>query len=354
MSPAIQKKLQEFRRNEKLQARFWKLVERVSLEDLLWPEEAGAVFGQAFKVRGAGKVPYPLLDVELQLESVERKIFDLCREEGSAHPALAYYHLFRFEERFRAPGDRKTKARIRSLKAHLGVSPKMLRARSEEALRKLLLAELGGMTKSFSQLSARVGEMEAEREVFRNPAFLHPHHRRTIETLQEDRDEMRRQVREASLLREAHADEKRHLGELLTMRNSQSVEYERELDGLRRELEVLSRKCDALVSKNIELSNRLSEPPEAAGLGEILDGIRDRINSALREGVEKGDDWLLKNIRAETDQLERARVYLGRAFYDMGILHFRLGDREKAVAQLRAARELGVDGAEADHIINSG
>ena len=80
--------------------------------------------------------------------------------------------------------------------------------------------------------------------------------------------------------------------------------------------------------------------------------VRDKINAALRAGVNQADDILLKNLRGEIDQLMRARVYLGRALYDIGLLYLRLGQKHKAITEFRAARELGIEDPETNQMLN--
>lgn len=64
---------------------------------------------------------------------------------------------------------------------------------------------------------------------------------------------------------------------------------------------------------------------------------------------------LIARLKKEIDQLQRARVYLGRALYDVGILYARINKRDEALTELRAARELGVeDSAMIDYIKQSG
>ncbi|HMW61444.1 MAG TPA: hypothetical protein PKA91_17440, partial [Leptospiraceae bacterium] len=78
---------------------------------------------------------------------------------------------------------------------------------------------------------------------------------------------------------------------------------------------------------------------------------RDKINSALRAGIHEAPDAILKSLSDEISQLKRARLYLGRALYDIGILYHRKGDRERAKEELRAARELGVRDADVENIL---
>ena len=45
-------------------------------------------------------------------------------------------------------------------------------------------------------------------------------------------------------------------------------------------------------------------------------------------------------------------MYLGKALYDLGILYLRTGEKENAVEELRAAKELGIEDPETNKIIN--
>ena len=62
---------------------------------------------------------------------------------------------------------------------------------------------------------------------------------------------------------------------------------------------------------------------------------------------------LIVRIRREIEQLQRARIYLGKAVFDLGMLYLRLGRKEDAIAELRAARELGVNDPEANRLIEN-
>ena len=84
----------------------------------------------------------------------------------------------------------------------------------------------------------------------------------------------------------------------------------------------------------------------------MLDNIRDRVNGIIRSGVLK-EEILLSRIGSEVEQLQRARIYLGRALFDMGMLYLRMGKKEAAFQELRAARELGVEDPEADRFLQS-
>jgi hypothetical protein len=61
---------------------------------------------------------------------------------------------------------------------------------------------------------------------------------------------------------------------------------------------------------------------------------------------------MIIKIKQEIEELQRARIYLGKALYDLGLLYLRLGKKENALVELKAARELGVEDPEVNRIIN--
>jgi len=144
--------------------------------------------------------------------------------------------------------------------------------------------------------------------------------------------------------------EVQRLTELIIENPTITVQQE-ELESLKKEYRLLSEKYDLLVSKNIELRNLLEQQNHVKTLQDALNKVRDRINKILKTGGLNEEVMIIK-IKQEIEELQRARIYLGKALYDLGLLYLRLGKKENALIELRAARELGVEDPEVNRIIN--
>lgn len=242
---------------------------------------------------------------------------------------------------------------IQSFKAKLDIPPKLRTATAEQ----LQLA----MARELSDISARFVTEESERslllleiERYRNPDFIHPEHRAVMERQRQELEDLQRELRRERKRGDLLEREVHRLTEQIIEGPSPSVRNEQlhELESLRRDYQLLSQKYDMLVSKNIELSNRLESYSHTRHLEQALDKIRDRVNAVIRtEGLT--DEMLVVRIRREVEQLQRARIYLGKALFDLGMLYLRLGRREDAIAELRAAKELGVDDPEANRLLQN-
>lgn len=242
---------------------------------------------------------------------------------------------------------------IQGIKARLEIPARLRAAPAED-----LLAE---MSVQLNELSRRFlvsdGEREAlllEVERYRNPDYIHPHLRAEAERMAAEFENLQREFRRERKRGDLLESEVHRLTEQIIEGPSPSVRNEQlhELESLRRDYQLLSQKYDMLVSKNIELSNRIESSSHVKSLEQALDRVRERVNAAIHtEGA--SNEMLLVRIRREVEQLQRARIYLGKALFDLGMLYLRLGRRDDAVAELRAARELGIDDPEANRLLRS-
>jgi hypothetical protein len=382
---SILQKLDKFQSDPKLRAEFEEFARQAWLPDLLWPERRPKVFPAKFRgsqtpARARSKkkptprkgrdVVYPLMDVSRRLDFVAINLDQLARTMAS-HPAVAYLYLTLFQEEYRPPesGKKRVSAaaaaraeknkiiynKAQRLKRRLVVSPAVKRARNRHDLSVAVLAEFDKQTEGFYAQRQQIQSLEIELEMHRKTLGLHSEDRKRIDELVAENANLnvrltKERERSAGVEQElARLAEQVLHGGPFTSESQVAEEYHQ----LRHEHGILSQKYDALISKNIELSNRLERAGKARALEEVLNTLRDKINGVLRSGLLKNDDALLASIQGEIAQLQRARIYLGRALYDVGMLYLRSGDRKRALAELRAARELGVESADTNRIIGS-
>lgn len=414
MPVSILQKLDSFHSSPELQAEFEDIARQVWLPDLLWPERNPKAFPAKFRARdaapasrqAAGKkkaarrssaqsrrsvgpeVVYPLQDVSRRLDYVALNLDYLARTMRS-HPAVAFLYLFLFQEEYQSPvaagsgssrgarkgiskkkGKKKKQSaaarrkeeerkliynKVQRLKRKLVVSPAVKRARSRHDLSVAVLAEFDSQTEAYYSGQRQIEALDIELEMHRKTLGLHSEDRKRIDELVAENANLnvrlsRERERSGGLEQELSrlAEQVLHGGPFVS--ESQVAE---EYQQLRHDHGVLSQKYDALISKNIELSNRLERAGKARALEEVLNTLRDKINGVLRSGLMKNDDALLATIQGEITQLQRARIYLGRALYDVGMLYLRAGDRKRALAELRAARELGVESADTNRLLGA-
>ncbi|MBW7858465.1 MAG: hypothetical protein H3C43_09280 [Leptonema sp. (in: Bacteria)] len=254
--------------------------------------------------------------------------------------------------------DRKKQLRslhrmIQSIKSKLEIESK-LRSASTEQLQFEMARQLNKISAEFVTDQSDQSLLLAEIERYRNPDFMHPHHRLAFEQAVSELEHLRREFRRERKRGDLLESEVRRLTEQIIEGPSPSVRNEQlhELESLRRDYQLISQKYDMLVTKNIELSNRLEDHSHVKSLEQALDKVRDRINAAIRTD-DLTNEMLIVRIRREIEQLQRARIYLGKAVFDLGMLYLRLGRKEDAIAELRAAKELGVNDPEANRFIEN-
>jgi predicted nuclease with TOPRIM domain len=373
-----------------MQEEFLELCKSIPIEALLWPESFPQHFSDDYLVsKGKKSVPYPLADHEDRIKALQW-LFDDWSGEGAGnpeHPLVLCYYLNEYQKQFRIARrksesalERATKAvltekksrkpsaadlrrqererekerhyrKLQALKNKLPIE-KSLKTADSSVLQKEVLAALRELIRDRDGLFAEQGvaSVQAVADIPEEEAEVHSRLESVLDESQQLRAQLEREKIRADLLEE----EVQRLAEQIISSPTTIVTRadSGELDRLKKEFDALSHQYDALVSKNIDLSNRLNRFDQAVRLEEVLDSIRDRFNSIFRSGVLK-EEVLLSRIGNEVEQLQRARVYLGRALFDMGKLYLRMGKRDAAFQELRAARELGVEDPEAERFLQS-
>lgn len=406
LPPNVEDAIAQFRKDADARLRFQNALRSASIPEVIDPAAGTAVFGKEFVAVVRGRpVVYPLIYDEDRVAFLADKITLAARGQTDApvHPASAYLQVAVYQEQFRkaheavlrrAARDKATAAarrkrgkagsarataqrrkpaaplsltaaamreqeehtlftKIEKLKKRLRVPATFAKARSLDQLRELVLGEFDNLVSDYVHKDAEVAVLTAEVLVYRKPDYMHAEAIRAMDELVAENTrqkiELKREVRRADTLEQ----EVQRLAEQILSTPGRVPSTTEEIEVLRRDSNVLSDKYDTLVSKNIELVNRLERAENTGSLEIILDTIREKINGALRAGVQTADDVLLRRIQEELIQLVRARGYLGRALYDMGLLYLRIGRRADAVRELRAARELGVEDPETNRLLNS-
>lgn len=401
MTAGTKKKLEKFLQSSTLQERFLKAVLLADPSDILWPESNPGRFGKTFiHTENSKKLVYPLSDDHIKLQSLEFRLKAAQSDtELSVSPAITYYYLKKFENELLKkplyrkalkespkrsvrkkipklsgkkktapkktvifPGDNQILARdvldkLNGIIKKIKVPSSLKKAKDEAELLSAVFTEEKNITKKYREVSNSLDSCRVELSFFRNPEFMHQKHRKKMDELQHELSEyeemLKRETSRSNLLEnEVNRLAEQIISDSFLLRDRSDAQ---EISDLRKEHAVLSQKYDTLVSKNIDLSNRLEKAKSSKSLEMILDSIRDKINVALKSGVagnKEGDETLLRSLQSEIGQIQRARIYLGRALFDMGILFLRLGDKNRAREELRAARELGIEDPETNRILN--
>ncbi len=378
METKLEQRLADFVRNPARVHEFKDSVERIEFLALLNPADFAASYPKEFLLRVDGRsFPFPLLDADFHLECVREYVEKQTSPGGSLHPVLAYAALFDFREQFGqtkraapakpAPGKKPGRSAVKSappsarealrkrrflsvqkIMSLLDVPAEMKRAKSAPEVQAAALRALGAAVNESTQLQLRVQSLESELEVFKDPQYAHTSIKSGLAQMQaQNSDLAMKLIKEQNRADLLESEIQRLTDHIL------AHPAEGELDSAKREYNLISQKCDALVTRNIELSNRIKDLGRPRRLEEILDQIRDKINHAIRSGLHENPDAMLRTITEEISQLQRARLYLGRALYDIGILYHRKGDTNRAKEELRAARELGVRDSDVENILKS-
>jgi len=150
-------------------------------------------------------------------------------------------------------------------------------------------------------------------------------------------------------------DEVRHLTRRIEeVDKAAGLEHQAHIErmiGMQADYDLLSQKYDRLVSANIDLSNQIEANKDVDYLKQCLDEVRNKINVVLRSDTFTNEVVIVR-IRREIEELRRARVYLGKALFDLGMLYLRLDRMDDALAEFRAARELGVEDPKTNRLLN--
>ena len=371
-SVLLQRKILAFQRDPQQQTYFEKLVRQLPLPCILWPSYHAASFPQEFCVQGRGKEEqdyiFPLVSLRKRLYYSAIKLEELARTEyEELHPILAYLFLSCFGEQLHSFGrELKITAKkewkslcseLEKLKRSLDVPRKLGEKKKQQDLHAEFLSEFQSMSRSYIQIlkekekiESEVAALGVELEIKQKQSF-------STEKLESYNQDLRASLEhERKLAARLGKELKRITEKILSSHHlDQNSSLLEEYQNLRHEYNLLTRKNDALVSKNIELANRVDKNSrtQAYKLEEILDSIQRRINVLLQREYSDDHEILLRSIEKEILELNRARSYLGRGLYNLGILYLRMGDMENAVKEFRAARELGVSDIKAEKVIAS-
>lgn len=344
-------------------------IRGIEFNALVRPGSHSDAYKKEYLVKVAGrKFPLPFLDHDFHIGCIKEHVDRAVRGEVLLHPVLAYAALFDFREQYSArpakkaakgrrlkrkagPKDglrKKRYAAVQKIMNKLHVPAYMKRARTDFDIKESSVRAFEDTYGEYIKLRMKVQNLENELLVYQNPDYVHAPIKHSLQHLQaQNSDLAMKLIKEQNRADLLESEIQRLTDHILAQ------PAEGELENMKREYNVLSQKCDALVSRNIELSNRIKEMGRPRKLEEILDQIRDKINSAIRSGIHEKPDAMIRAISDEIGQLQRARLYLGRALYDIGILYHRKGDTARAKEELRAARELGVRDADVENILKS-
>ncbi|MDH5654709.1 MAG: hypothetical protein OEZ34_02300 [Spirochaetia bacterium] len=398
ITPAVKKKLDRFLKSSIMQEKYLREVLEADPAEILWPEMNPRRFGRQFVTRMGGKsVAFPLLLDQIKIQSLEYRIKAAQKGYGEIiNPSIAYYYIYKFENEVlklkkspvgkkkaaktgkaakkSTPGKKAGEAkdqiyfteeeenkndildRLSKIKRKLKVPAALKRQKDEKKLLDLVLAEQRKITDLYAKLSKRMEASQVQISFYKNPDFMHKVHRKKMEQMESDLAEYESLVRhEASRADLLEREVGRLTEQLISLPMGGYREDMEELENIKKEFSILSQKYDTLVSKNIDLTNRLDRENATKSLESLLDAVRDKINRILKSGIagtSEGDQAILSGLKPEITQLTRARMYLGKALYDLGILYLRAGEKDTAVNELRAAKELGVEDPETNKIIN--
>jgi hypothetical protein len=376
-------------KNEVLKEEFTHFVQQLSTKEILWPEEYLDSYDKKFVYQEKQRKLIPFLKSHLEkLQYLELKIQQWIQNQTGRyeHPYITYYYLQKFLEEITKKDfdqsvnkatqevlkaikskSKKTKHNLKEnleskendlkksidlinkLKKKLQVPKKWHQYNAEKIYQELLHHFEDLSIENYHTVREKIN-LEIELEHYKNPDFVHPSYKQDIEQYKQQIQQLQKELLQERSKNELLEKEVQRLTELIIENPTITVQQE-ELESLKKEYRLLSEKYDLLVSKNIELRNLLEQQNHVKTLQDALNKVRDRINKILKTGGLNEEVMIIK-IKQEIEELQRARIYLGKALYDLGLLYLRLGKKENALIELRAARELGVEDPEVNRIIN--
>jgi hypothetical protein len=387
----VNEKKQDIEKDKDLLREFLDFCYNLSSKEILWPEEYIHSYPKNFLQVQNDKTIIPFLVNPLQkLQILEKKITQWIQNQIGKyeHPYITYYNLQKFIEEIqeihkntfdsslniateKVMNQIKKKKNIerkkeiknstkekelkkiflltKSLKNKLNV-PKQWKNYTSEKIYNELLSYFEDLSIRFYHIEKEKVNLEIELERYKNPNYLHPDYKKEIETYKQQIQQFQKELLQERSKNEILEKEVQRLTELIIENPAITIQQE-ELENLKREYQLLLEKYDLLVSKNIELRNLLEQQTYIKTLQDALNKIRDKINKILRTGGINEEVMIIK-IKQEIEELQRARIYLGKALYDLGLLYLRLGRKQEALIELRAARELGIEDPEVNRIIN--
>ncbi|MFN3604216.1 MAG: hypothetical protein ACK4UJ_05875 [Leptonema sp. (in: bacteria)] len=388
----IYSKLLEKKNDENLKKEFENLIYLLSTKEILWASQFIHNYPKKFIFEfNTNKYIIFLLHIEEKFDWIYKKILAFIENQIGKyeHPYITYYYLQKFwEEIHESDVDKtlslaakeiyneisnKSRSRKKTKKENKEDKEKVLynyleiEQKFEKIKKKLKIPKQWKELKSdgllwellqyFEELSLEKYNLEKDKvnleielERLKNPEIPFLNIKKDYEDLKNKFQQLQKNYLEEKSKNEVLEKEIKRLTELI-IENPKLNEFHDEHEVLKKEYQLLSEKYDLLVSKNIELRNIIEQQSHVKTLQEVLNKIRDRINKILKTGGFSEEVMIIK-IKQEIEELQRARIYLGKALYDIGLLYFRLGRKEEAILELKAAKELGVEDPEVNRIIN--
>ncbi len=382
----LEKVYEEYESNDALKNNFINHILNLSCKELLWPEENIKSFPKDFLVKFQNTyIVIFLYKLEDRLYFLDEKLRIWLQEQLGRyeHPYIIYYYVQKFYEEITSNFIDKTLRKateeiikeiklknkstvnkkiyreeininhietlIEKIKKKLKV-PKTWKNLNSTEIHQELLKYFEEISVEKFQLEKEKVNLEIELEHYKNPNFIHPSYKKEIENYKTQIQQLQKDILQERSKNEILEKEVQRLTELI-IENPTLTNQQEELETLKKEYNLLAEKYDLLVSKNIELRNLLEQQSYVKSLHEILNKIRDRINKVLKTGG-LSEEVLIIKIKQEIEELQRARIYLGKALYDLGLLYLRVGKKEEALIELKAARQLGIEDPEVNRIIN--
>lgn len=387
----ISNKLLEKKSDENLKKEFENLIFALSSKEILWPNQFIVNYPKKFILEYENqKFVIFLINHTERLDWLYIKIINFIENQKGKyeHPYITYYYLQKFWEEIKNNEidksigiaakevykeiSKKTKTkktknsqeknkenkyiqnyifeleeRIEKIKKKLKI-PKYWRELKSDLLLWELLQYFEDLSLEKYDLEKVKVNLEIEIEQLKNSEY--PFVKSELEEMKAKYTQLEKNYFEEKSKNEILEKEIKRLTEII-IENPKANEFQEEYESLKKEYQLLSEKYDLLVSKNIELRNIIEQQSQVKALHEILNRVRDRINKILKTGSLSEEVMILK-IKQEIEELQRARIYLGKALYDIGLLYFRLGKKEEAILELKAAKQLGVEDPEVNRIIN--
>ena len=338
MSQALEKKLLWFQGNHEAKARFQKEISSLPLSHILWPDQHEKSFASEFRVRVKGGIcVFPLYQASERLAYTEYRLNHSTASQTKMDSIFSCFCLNFFEEQLcqaeenhshLSPSNReiihsliqKTKSMKKKIKL-----PKPL---NQSSMQKdsLFHALCNNIEHTSHRLSSSIQKNDAlEEEIEQIQNKLDSSKKKYTEFRQARLSNRRlrsalRRERRASMFLEQELDRFAKY-ESLKQTPSHSLELPHKYFTLEKENRLLIQKNDSLTTHNLELSDLLKQLNKAANLEAILTAIRDRINMIIRNQKIDDEENLIQIMKDETAELRRARSYLGKVLYNLGILY---------------------------------
>ena len=115
------------------------------------------------------------------------------------------------------------------------------------------------------------------------------------------------------------------------------------------EYELLLEKCDSLASQNSEMRKVAAQAKSELrhfgrqNLAFNFVDIRERVNKSI-QNPKLNNHQLIHIVETEIEQLSEFRKMIGKLYYNLGVLHSRVGSHARSQVEFRVARQLGITG----------